>query len=104
MSFLAKAEKLLDVAKRNLGEDILYRHASGGSVSIKALWNNQYELIDPDTEALVSSNQPHVGVILKDLLEPPKQDDTLEFLEKVYKIVDIQEDGQGAAQLFLFKL
>lgn len=103
-SFLAKADRILDRAKTSLGEDILYTHGDGSSATIRGIWNNEYQIVDPDTEALVTSNNPHVGVILKDLLIAPANGDIVEFQSKQYKVIDIQEDGQGAAQLFLYKI
>lgn len=103
MSFLAKAARLLNRAKQSLGEDMVYRYKDGGSVSIKAIFNNQFEIVDPNTETMVTSNDPHIGVVLSDLSKKPREGDEVDFLDVVYQVVDVQEDGQGAAQIFLYK-
>lgn len=104
MSFLAKADKAIGILKRQLGETVIYRHQDGGSVSINAVWDRSYEIVDADSETVVSSTNPHIGVELTDLLEAPKENDKVEFLNDVYRVVDIEPDGQGAAQIVLFKL
>jgi len=103
MSFLAKASRMLGTLKRRLGEEMLYRHNSGGSVTICAVWNREHEIVDADTETVVSTNNPHIGVQLSDLLMPPVEDDEVVFCGITYRVVDVEEDGQGAAQIQLFK-
>lgn len=104
MSFLAKADKCLGILKRSLGEEMIYRFRDGGSVTITAVWNREHEIVDANTETVVSSTNPHIGVQLKDLTKPPKENDTVDFLGKQYRVIDVEEDGQGAAQIILYKL
>jgi hypothetical protein len=104
MSFLSKTKLVLGTLTRSLGEKMLYRHANGGTVEIVATWNREYQFIDPETETPVSSFNPHIGVRLSDLIESPQEGDTVEFQNNVYRVQDVEEDGQGAAQLMLYKL
>lgn len=104
MSFLAKASRMLDVTKRSLGEKVTYRHKDGASVEIFGVWSNQFELLDADTQTMVVSSQTNIGVKLADLADQPKQDDEIDFQGVAYRVVDVQEDGQGAAQIFLYKI
>lgn len=104
MSFLRKASNLLGTAKRQLGEDVVYHHSDGQSVDVKAVWDDRYIFIDSDTEAHISGNNPQFGVQLDDLLAPPVQGDEVEILGRRYKVTDIQEDGQGAAQLLVHRI
>lgn len=103
MSFLGKTRLMLGTLKRSLGETMTYKHKGGGSVNITAVWNREHQTVDPDTEVIVSSNNPHIGVQLSDLLKPPKDDDQVVFQGDTYRVVDVEEDGQGAAQIVLFK-
>ena len=104
MSFLAKTDIMLGTLKRSLGEEMSYRYKTGGSTKITAVWNRQHTSVDPDTEAVVSTNDPNIGVQLKDLRAYPVEGDKVYFNGDKYKVVDVEEDGQGAAQLRLYKL
>ena len=95
---------MLGILKRTLGEEMVYRHKSGGVVTIKAVWNKEHLFVDPDTEAVVSSTNPNIGVQLSDLLKAPAENDTVDFLNDSYRVIDFEQDGQGAAQIILLKL
>jgi len=104
MSFLAKTDLMLGTLKRSLGEKMIYQHLDGGEVAITAVWNREHEIVDANTETIVSTVHPHIGVQLKDLIQPPKENDTVLFLGNTFRVIDVEEDGQGAAQIILFKL
>ncbi len=104
MSFLTKTGIMLGTLKRSLGEEMEYRYKRGGSTDITAIWNRQHTTVDPDTEVVVSTNDPNIGVQLKDLRAYPVENDEVHFNGDKYKVVDVEDDGQGAAQLMLYKL
>jgi len=96
-------KRLLGHATRILGEEIEFRYKDGGSKKIKAIFDNEWEQVDPDTERVVSSNQPILGVRLSDLKREPTTGDSILILrdQKEYIIQDTREDGQGGVSLFL---
>lgn len=95
--------RLLGHATRILGEKIIYEYVEGGTVEIDAIFDNEWEQVDPDTERVVSSNQPILGVKLKDLDRMPKTNDIVYIKRdnEKYVVHDSREDGQGGVSLFL---
>ena len=64
MSFKELVGGLLDVAIPTFGETIDYRPNAGGSFSIEAVFDRSFEQIDPDTEEVIASNVPMLGIKL----------------------------------------
>jgi hypothetical protein len=97
------ANKILGHATRILGEKIEYRFKGGGSKVIDSIFDNEWEQVDPDTERVISTNQPILGIRLKDLERAPKNGDEVLIIRDnlVYIVQDTREDGQGGVSLFL---
>lgn len=103
--FRKHASDLGDIAKDCFGITVTYLPKAGGKKSIRGIFDNTWETIDPDTETVIASNQPMLDINLKDLLplEPEKGDCVL--IESVrYRVVDSQEDGLAMAKLILQKV
>lgn len=99
---------LIDHAEHDMGEFVEYRPKRGGRYKFKAIFDQNFEQIDPDTQVVISVNQPRIEVDLEDIPnQMPQQDDivilynTDRLKEETYKVNEIQEDGLGAAVLFL---
>ena len=107
MSFRDKTDKLLDTALSNsfFGEDekIKYRPMSGGTFTIRGIYDEAWEEVDPETSVSLSVTQPNLGIKLNELAFKPRSGDKLELRGCSYKVVDVREDGQGGATLFLHK-
>ncbi len=95
--------RILGHTTRILGEKIKYTFKKGGDVQIDAIFDQEWEQVDPDTEQVVSTNQPVLGVRLSDLKDEPKIGDEILILRdnKKYVVQDTREDGQGGVSLFL---
>lgn len=104
MSFRNKANGLLGVATRCLGEPVVYSAAGCDPVAIKAVWDGVYEEVDPNTGAIVVSTKPSVSVRDSDLPQPPAQGDTLTDGDQGYRVIEVQTDGQGGSKLLLHKI
>lgn len=96
-------KRLLGHATRRLGEKVEYRYVNGGVKQIDAVFDNEFEQVDPDTERVVSTNQPVIGIRLSDIAREPVVNDEVYIIRdnKTYKVQDTQEDGQGGVTLFL---
>lgn len=101
--FRDRVDKLLATATKTFGEDVLLMPKSGGNYFIKGIFDNEYEAIDPDTEQVISSNQPVLGINLHSLSTTPLTGDKIKIRNLTYRIYDVREDGQGGANLFLHK-
>lgn len=103
LDFRTLACNILDAAKSCFGEDVLYVPKVGTPLNIRGIFDNQFEQIDPDTEIVISSNQPTLGIKLNDLPLPPAKGDKVFVRDIEYRIVDSQEDGVAGSLLFLHK-
>jgi hypothetical protein len=107
MSFRDRTDKLLDTALNVFGEEnqVEYLPKSGGTFTIRGIYDEAWEETDPDTLITISTTQPNVGIKYNDLPGNvfPKIDDRLCVREKMFKVVDVREDGQWGLTLFLHK-
>lgn len=71
--------------------------------TINGVYDDNFKFIDPETENLVSSNEPMVGIRMSDSPKPLCAGDKIYVHSErlFYKIVDVLEDGQGGAVLKL---
>lgn len=105
IDFRDRVSRILNHSKNNFGEKCtIYPKDSGGSFEIVGIFDNDYEAIDPDTEQVVSANQPILGVNLFDFEFEIKTGDELKIRNLFYRINDVREDGQGGASLILHRL
>jgi len=101
VSFKELVGGLLDVAIPTFGETIDYRPNAGGSFSIEAVFDRSFEQIDPDTEEVIASNVPMLGIKLANLPFSPDRGDEVRIGRERFQVIDSQEDGQGGARLIL---
>jgi len=103
IDFRDRVDKILQSCTSVFGEDVLLLPNKGGRYKIKGIFDNDYEAIDADTEQLISSNQPVLGINLHRIKIHPKAGDKVKIRNLTYSIIDVREDGQGGASLFLHK-
>ncbi len=94
---------LLSRAIPTFGQKVEYRPKTGGRYSVTAVFDSEFQQIDPQTEVVVSVNRPRVGVKLIDLPGEPVQGDEFRIHPDFYVVNEVQEDGQGGATLWLTK-
>lgn len=97
---------VLDCSTKTFGEDILYIPKSiGNPIKIRAVFDENSLQLDPNTEALVATDQPMIGIKMDSLPEIPRKGDRvvriLDGRDTEYRVVDSREDGQGGASLLL---
>ncbi|WAP69044.1 hypothetical protein OH818_01530 [Jiella pelagia] len=80
-----------------------YYPLEGASFTVRGVFNTVFQQVDPDTGAIVGSNQPNLGVRLTDFDKAPASGDKMEIRGKSYVVVDTQEDGEGGARLILHR-
>ena len=102
--FRNRVDKILKTATKVFGEDVTLLPKKGGRYSIKGIFDNEFEIIDTDTEQTVISNQPRIGINLHNLEIHPKVGDQIKIRNLNFKIVEVREDGQGGASLHLHKV
>lgn len=103
IDFRDRVDKILKACTRNFGEEVFLMPKRGGRYSIKGIFDNEYEAVDAQTEQVTSSNQPVLGINLHGIKFHPRQGDKVKIRNLTYHIIDVREDGQGGATLFLHK-
>lgn len=104
VDFRELACDVLDLCECVFGEDVTYEPKRGGSYDIRGIFDNQFEQVDPDTEVVISSNSPTLGVKLADLPDVPVKGDMVIIRNKRFRVIDSQEDGVVGSILFLHEV
>jgi len=97
-------DDLIELCKSTFGENVRFEPKAGGSFEVRVIFDNRFEQVDPQTEVVVASNQPVVGVKLSDfeeLVNRIEKRDVFVIREQTYEVVEVQEDTQGHAKVLL---
>jgi hypothetical protein len=105
VDFRTHVDRILTRSVETFGEWVVFYPKKGGSKRVRAIFDNEYRLVDPNTEQSVSGNQPALGLNLNDVpQEIVVNEDQFEVRGTRFRVVDKQEDGQGGATLLLHKV
>jgi hypothetical protein len=91
----------MEACEQTFGEEITYTPDGGSPVTIRAIVDMEFEQVDPATGAIVSSNQPMIGIKDSDLAATPAPGDTCIVRGTEYKVIERREDGQSGTRLML---
>lgn len=104
VDFRDRVNRVLKSCTNTFGESCLYYPPDrNGSYTLQGIFDNDYQAIDPDTEQVISANQPVLGVNLFDLSFEIKKNGKIKLRNILYKIYEVREDGQGGASLLMHK-
>lgn len=103
MNFRKSVDKVLQASMRTFGEHVEFHPQAGGIFVVKGIYDDSFHSVDPDTQQVVSVNQPNLGVNLNDLKFTVKRGDIVVIRETSFTVEDKQDDGQGGSRLFLHK-
>lgn len=101
IDFEALAKSAFDEIKCTLGIDALYYPKSGGEFSIRGVFDDRAQEVDPDTEIAISSNIYSLGIKLADIPFAPKKGDKVIIKKISYQVIDSLEDGVPDASTVL---
>ncbi len=97
------AKDVLETAICTFGESVIYTPKVGARLTIRGIFDNEFEQVDADTETVVASNVFTLGILLSDLKKPPEKGDRVIIRRIEYRVVDSQEDGVVGSELFLHR-
>lgn len=104
MDFRQHVDRILTHSMDKFGEEVTFYPRSGGVHKVRAVFDNEFQTLDPDTEQVLSVNQPALGVNLNDIKFDLKQGDEVQVRTTRFRVQDKREDGQGGATLLLHKV
>ncbi len=81
--FRKLVDRALKVQTRVFGEEVKFYPKTGGVKIINAIFDNNFQAIDPDTEEIISSNQSMLGINLNDIRGNEV------FKEEVFRLTDL---------------
>jgi hypothetical protein len=91
----------MQACRQSFGESIRYKCSGLTEITIDAIVDYETQTIDPNTGAVVVSNQPMIGVKDSDLPTRPGEGDTCFVRGVEYRVIDRVEDGQAGTRLRL---
>lgn len=99
-------DRLLGAALREFeAESVTFTPAGGPPIVVRGIFNNVWREVDPGTDAIISTNQPNLGIRLSDFgTRPPRDGDTVTVNGIAYRVSDPQEDGEGGCKILLHKI
>lgn len=102
MSFKDLVDTALGIEIQTCGEVVTYEFLEdGGSVELNAVFDEDYQAVDVETNSIVSSNMPRFGIRMRDLAHTPSKGDVITTSDdRQFIVKEVQEDGQGGAYLF----
>ncbi len=101
--FRDRVDRLLNHCTKTFGEDVILLPKRGGRYEIRGIFDNEHVGIDPDTEQVISTQQPILGINLHKISIRPRSGDVVKIRNLNYRVIEIREDGQGGASLILHK-
>lgn len=105
MDFRKHVDAILSASMNKFGETVKFYPPCGGVYEIQAVFDNEAQAVDLQTEQLVSLTQPRIGVNLNDIkFSTPNETTIVEIRKQKFKIVEKKEDGQGGAVFLLHRV
>ncbi len=101
VDFESLCKKAFDEIKCGLGTEVRYQPKAGGIYSIRGVFDDRIQEVDPDTEQVISSNAFTLGIKLDDIPFLPKKGDVVLVKDSRFKVIEVREDGVPDASVVL---
>lgn len=100
-NWMDMTDLVADAVLATFSEEITYEPYGLTAMKIDAIFDNEFESIDPNTGATVISTQPMIGVKNAHLPRLPDKGDSVVIRGKRYRVIEAQTDGQAMSRLML---
>jgi hypothetical protein len=101
MNFNKLVDGILTKSVQTFGEEVIFYPKAGGVFKVRAIFDNDYQVVDVNGEQSISDNQPALGINLNDIKFDLKKNDEVEIRSVRFKVQEKKEDGRGGATLLL---
>jgi len=98
---------LITTSMSTFGQDITFRPLGGSDFTMKAIFDESFLAVDPNSGAAVQSLESKIAVKVSDITDQisrvPGKGDQVVISSVVYRIVEYMPDGKGSADIILRK-
>ena len=103
MTWLETTDQVLGICEETFGEIVVYTPQGQDSISLNGIYDDLYEAVDPNSNTIITSDQPILGIRNSDLGVTPHQGDAVTVRGENFTVKEVQTDGQGGSKLFLHR-
>lgn len=103
MNWRSHTDRIISAVTKTFGDEMTFSPKGGTPVQINGVFDFEHEAVDPETQAIISVQQPVVTVRIADLPREPKRGDRFVIKSVSYDVRDVRPDGHGAALVLLNK-
>lgn len=97
-------DSVLEVCESVFGEPVVYTPQGLDPINISGIYDDLYEAVDPNTNTIITSDQPVLGIRNAELGVTPRQGDQVNVRNTDFTVKEVQTDGQGGSKLFLHRV
>jgi hypothetical protein len=103
MTWQQTADRTLKTAIQAFKTPGVYTRAAapGSPISLDGVFSKKSQMVNPETGVSVDSNRPSYGIRRADLPADPLPADTILVSGITYRIIEVNEDGEGGVELIL---
>lgn len=87
-----------------LGEEFTYTTEAGVATTVRGVYEDAYQEVDPQTQVAVISQTPMLFCRLQDLPAVRGRGDRITAREVTYRVREFQPDGYGNTDIYLHKV
>lgn len=99
------SDRMLRTTLNVFGEPVTYVRGATSVLIRKAVFDANFQTVDPDTGAPIISDSPMIGVRLSDLPGGEWQEEDRVIVRGVtYRAIEPQKDSEGHAKIILHRL
>ena len=82
-------------------DEVVFNLGELNEYSIKGIFDNEFEIVDPDTDATVISTRPVINLRDSEVTHEILEDDEILVSGKAYKVFEVNADKKGLLTIFL---
>lgn len=84
-------------------DTVTYTYKSGASHTIEAIFDEEWDSMDLETEARVITSEPRFHAYLKQFTEVPGEGDSCLIRGRQFKVKEVHPDGTGVVEFTLLR-
>ena len=87
--------------KDEFAEEITYNPFGGSPYTVNAIFDDEFESVDPESDASILSTQPAILIKTADIIGGPNPKDKVTIRGTTYQFITDEQNGVGVTRLQL---